>query len=119
MGAAALLVLIAGSAVADTAWRTRLRIAEPTEIPGRVLLPGEYVVRVVDTKEARTIVQFCDRAETRVVATIIAVPLYVNRTAETTEFVYFQREPGEPPALRSWIYPGNDCGVRFVYPRRR
>ena len=116
----AVLGLLASSpraVTADPAWRTRLRVAEPTEIPGGLLLPGEYVVRVIDTKEARTIVQFCDRSETRVVATIVAVPFYVNRTSEASEFVYFERRAGAPPALRSWIYPGNDCGVRFVYGR--
>jgi len=102
---------------ADTAWRTPLRLAEPTEIPGMTLAPGEYVIKVVDTQKIRTIVQFLNPAETEVIATVLAVPLRHVMANETTEFTYFQRAAGHPQALKSWVYPGETFGVEFVYPK--
>lgn len=112
-----LCVLAAPAARADNAWRTPLRLSEPTEIPGKVLPPGEYVVKVVDTQRVRSIVQFLNPAETEVIATVLAIPTRRAPAAETTEFTYFQRSEGAPQAMKSWIYPGENFGVEFVYPK--
>jgi len=116
--AMAFLFLLAVPALrADTAWRTPLRLAEPTEIPGMTLAPGDYVIKVVDTQRTRSIVQILNPAETQVVATLIAVPRRENFAPETTEFTYFQRAAGHPQALKNWTYPGETFGVEFVYPK--
>jgi hypothetical protein len=113
-----LAVLAAPRARADeAAWRTPLRLAEPTEIPYMTLPPGDYIVKVVNTQETRSIVQFFNAHETEVIATVVAVPNYRVRPAEQTEFTYFQRAAGHPQALKSWLYPGNNFGVTFVYPK--
>ena len=114
---AAAALLWASQARADKAWRTSLRLAEPTEIPGMVLPAGEYIVKVINTQEARSIVQFTSPDEANVIATVLAVPNYRVQAAENTEFVYFQRAAGTPPAIKSWVYPGNNYGVEFVYPK--
>ncbi len=115
--AAAALLLLSVSARADTAWRAPLTIGEPTEIPGAVLQPGRYLVKVLDTQETRKVVQFLNADESAVVATAMAIPTYRVTPAERNEFVYFQRAEGQPQALKSWIYPGNNYGVEFVYPK--
>jgi hypothetical protein len=116
--ALSLLFLLAAPALrADTAWRTPLRLTEPTEIPGKVLQPGEYVIKVIDTQRTRTIVQFLNPAETEVVATVLAVPTRHTTAPEGTEFTYFQRAEGYPQAMKTWTYPGENFGVEFVYPK--
>jgi LPXTG-motif cell wall-anchored protein len=110
-------MLAAPAARADNAWRTPLRLSEPTEIPGAVLQPGEYVIKVVDTQRIRSIVQFLNPDETKVVATVLAIPTRRAPAAEETEFTYFQRYEGAPQAMKSWIYPGENFGVEFVYPK--
>ncbi len=115
--AAAALLLLSVPARADTAWRATLVIGEPTEIPGAVLQPGRYLVKVLDTQETRKVVQFLNADESSVVATAMAIPTYRVAPAEQNEFVYFQRAEGQPQALKSWIYPGNNYGVEFVYPK--
>jgi hypothetical protein len=116
--ALAFLFMLAAPALrADTAWRTPLRLAEPTEIPGMTLAPGDYVIKVIDTQRTRSIVQVLNPAETQVVATLIAVPTRDNFAPETTEFTYFQRAAGHPQALKTWNYPGENFGVEFVYPK--
>lgn len=110
-------LLWAAQARADKAWRTNLRLSEPTEIPGDVLPAGEYVVKVINTQETRSIVQFTTANEESVVATVLAVPNYRVQAPENTEFVYFQREAGMQPAIKSWVHPGYNYGVEFVYPK--
>lgn len=113
-------LLAAPLAHADAlAWRTPLRLSEPTEIPGMILPAGDYVIKVVNTKETRSIVQFLNSAETEVIATVLAVPNYRVQPAEGTQFAYFQRAEGSPPVLKSWVYPGNNYGVEFVYPKEK
>jgi hypothetical protein len=101
----------------DPNWTTPLTISEPTEIPGKILLPGKYEVQVLNTKETRMVVQFKTVDPPKVVATVIAVPDYRVGAAEGGGFNYFQRAPGSGLALKSWLYPGNNFGVEFVYPK--
>jgi len=115
--AAAVAALPSFSARADTAWRSPLVIGEPTEIPGTVLQPGRYLVKVLDTKETRMVVQFMNADESAAVATVMGIPNYRVETAQSNEFVYFQRAEGAPQALKSWTYPGNNFGIEFVYPK--
>jgi LPXTG-motif cell wall-anchored protein len=117
IGAALLLAVSPGLRADEVAWRTALHIAEPTEIPTKVLAPGDYIVKVVNTKETRSIVQFLTPDE-KVVATVLGVPNYRVKTAENNEFVYFQRVEGNPIALKSWVYPGNNFGIEFAYPKQ-
>jgi LPXTG-motif cell wall-anchored protein len=112
-------VIAAPKALAEKGWGSTLHISEPTEIPGQVLPPGDYYVKVLNTKETRSFVQFMNTAGTEVVATVLAVPDYRVKTAEKEQFVYFQRPGGTLPALKSWVYPGNNWGVEFVYPKEK
>jgi LPXTG-motif cell wall-anchored protein len=111
------LVFAARPARADKEWRSPLTLGEATEIPGMLLEPGNYIVKVVDTQETRKVVQFLSADETRVYATVMAVPDYRVTTTGHGEFVYFQRAEGRPQALKSWFYPANNYGIEFVYPK--
>ena len=112
-----LLVLGSRAALADEAWRSPLTIGEPTEIPGSVLEPGKYMVKVLDTNKPRMVVQFMNAEETKVFATVMAVPSYRPKSSEDLEFTYFQRAEGYPQALKTWFYPANYFGIEFVYPK--
>ena len=118
LGSVLLAAFILG-APADVAWRTPLHLSEPTEIPGKVLPPGDYVVKVLNTTQTRSVVQFLNGQETEVVATVVAVPDYRITPVETSQFIYYQRAEGTPMALKSWMYPGNNWGIEFVYPREK
>jgi len=113
----ALSLLAVQTARADKAWTTPLTLSEPTEIPGTVLPPGDYVVRVENTNQVRQIVQFLSPDQSKVFATVMATPNYRPRVADETQIVYFQRAEGMPQAIKSWFYPANNYGVEFVYPK--
>jgi len=118
LGALGLALFLVGKpASADVSWRSPLTLGEPTEIPGTVLQPGKYIVKVVDTKTPRKVVQFLNEDETKVFATVMAIPNYRVQTTGEGQFTYFQRAEGLPQALKTWFYPANNFGVEFVYPK--
>ena len=114
------LLLPSGARALDNVQRrTKMAVSEHTEIPGAVLHPGTYMVKVVDFKDGKEIVQFTNEEETKVIATVLAIR---DRRARTDDgksgFVYFQREEGAPMlALKSWYDGEDDFGELFVYPK--
>ena len=112
-----LLVAAPALLFADTEWRSPLTLSEPTEIPGQVLAPGKYVVKVLDIKNPRKVVQFMNENETTVIATVMAVPNYRVTTTGEGQFIYFQRAEGLPQAIKAWFYPANNFGIEFIYPK--
>jgi LPXTG-motif cell wall-anchored protein len=100
--------------------RSRLVVSEPTEIPGTVLQPGTYFVKVMDFQGEKLIVQFLNEDETKPIATVLAMR---DRRVMTDDgqdgFTYFERSPGGPAALKSWYYAGDNWGEVFVYPRSK
>jgi hypothetical protein len=113
------VILLLGTSplAADEAWRTPLTISEPTEIPGMVLEPGNYIVQVVNTKQTRYVVQFLSGDGSKNITTVMAVPNYRVNITDGSPFTYFQRAAGAPQALKDWFYVGNNFGIEFVYPK--
>jgi hypothetical protein len=115
-----LLLFPAGgwAGVADK--KTVITINAPVKIPGHrtaVLAPGKYVIRVLDSLASRNIVQIFDEQENQLLATVLAIPNYRIQPAATSEFTFWETPAGEPVALRSWFYPGDNYGFEFAYPR--
>jgi LPXTG-motif cell wall-anchored protein len=104
----------------DAQRRAMMTLTEPAEIPGTVLQPGTYVVKVMDYRDEKEIVQFSSEDEKTVFATVLAIRDRRVRTDDgQTGFVYFQRLEGSPIALKSWYYGGDEWGEVFVYPRSK
>ena len=102
---------------ANEFWTTPWNLSEPTEIPGMTLEPGKYMIKVVDSWETRMIVQITNPDQSKVFATVMAIPNYRPKSTGEGEFTYFQRAEGRPQALKTWFYPSNNYGVEFVYPK--
>ena len=97
--------------------RTVVTFHQPVEIPRHVLIPGTYVMKLVDLDSHRDIVQFLNKKENHVIATVFAVPTYEpNKVHDRTFFTYEERAANAPQALKTWFYPGDPWGEEFVYP---
>jgi LPXTG-motif cell wall-anchored protein len=119
---AAFLVAAAGFGQSTDVRRvTHWTISEPTEIPGSVLAPGTYTIKVLNFQDGKEIVQFSDESDTKVLATTVAIRTRSNKpTGESQSiFTYYQRTAGAPQSLRTWMYPGDEWGEEFVYPKSR
>ncbi len=97
--------------------RTVMTINEPIQVPNRVLPPGKYVVKLLDSPSDRHIVQIFNADETHLITTILAMPNYRLEPSGKTVFTFWETPPGQPPALRAWFYPGDSYGQEFAYPK--
>lgn len=97
--------------------RTIMTINEPIQVPNRVLPPGKYVVKLLDSPSDRHIVQIFNADETHLITTILAMPNYRLEPTGKTVFTFWETPPGQPPALRAWFYPGDNFGQEFAYPK--
>jgi hypothetical protein len=112
---AVLLVVGSASTLMADDWdqKTAFTINQPVSIPGHVVLPaGSYVIKRL---EATTpVVQILNSTETRVFATLMPVPDFVQQPADKPTFTFQEMPEGSPAILRTWHYPGSQAGYEFV-----
>jgi len=111
-------VAIAPSARADE-WnkKTILTVNETIQVPNKVLPPGKYVIKLLDSPSNRHVVQIFNGDETQILTTILAIPNYRLQPTGKTVFGFWETPPGQPKALRAWFYPGDNFGQEFAYPK--
>ncbi len=97
--------------------RTTLKVSETIQVPGKVLEPGTYVMKLLNSSSNRNIVQIFNSDESELQTTILAIPNYRVTAKEETVFTFWEMPPGEPRALRAWFYPGDNFGQEFAYPK--
>ena len=112
------LMTFVPSAMADQ-WnkKTYLTVNEPIQVPGQVLQPGKYVMKLMDSPANRHIVQIFNEREDHLYTTILAIPNYRLQPTGKTEFGWWETPAGQPKALRAWFYPGDNFGQEFAYPK--
>lgn len=97
-----------------------LRFSEPVQVPGKVLQPGKYVFRLADSNSNRNVVQIFSvehNGRQNFVAMIETVPDYRVETPDKPLVQLEERHVGDPEAIKSWFYPGDNYGWHFVYPK--
>lgn len=126
--AAAVLVCLAMAHAADAQQRrqTKVRFNAPIEIPNpdnksgvMTLPPGEYMFSLVETGTSHHVVRVSDATGKKTHAMVLAIPDYrLNATSKTVMYLG-ERPAGSPAAIKSWFYPGENMGERFIYPKAR
>ncbi len=99
--------------------RTEVTFGDPVEIPGMVLPPGTYVMKLLDPIMDRDIVRFYDKNEKHMYAMVFAVRDYRLNAPEHTLITFEERAGNSPRAIKEWFYPGDHWGEQFVYPKAR
>ncbi len=99
--------------------KTIVTFSAPVEVPGKALPAGTYVFKLLDSTGSRHIVQIFDKDETKLYATILAIPDYRMTPPDKPIIQFEERASGAPPALKAWFYPGDNFGQQFVYPHER
>src|SRR5260370_16078521 len=90
-------------AIADE-WNkeTKLEFSAPVEVPGKVLAPGKYVFKLLDSESDRNIVEiFSEDANGNqsLVTTILAIPDYREDTPDKPIIKFEERAKGSPEAI--------------------
>ena len=93
--------------------KTEFTINQPVSIPGHVVLPaGSYVIKRLSA--VNSVVQILDKTETKVYATLFAVPDFVMNPPDKPMLTFQEMPEGTPIALKSWYYPGSSTAYEFV-----
>jgi hypothetical protein len=72
---------------------------------------------LVNSSSNRHIVQIFNRDQTKIYATILAIPNYRLVPKNKTVITFNEGVRGQPEAIRAWFYPGANWGEEFVYPK--
>ena len=110
-----LFVLGSASTLMADDWdqKTAFTINQPVSIPGHVVLPaGSYVIKRLDA--TTPVVQILNSTETRVFATLMPVPDFVQEPADKPTFTFQEKPEGSPAILHTWHYAGSQVGYEFV-----
>jgi hypothetical protein len=97
--------------------KTILTVNETIQVPNKVLPPGKYVMKLMDSPSNRHIVQIFNAEESQLLTTVLAIPNYRLEPTGKTQFQFWETPPGQPKALRAWFYPGDNFGQEFAYPK--
>jgi hypothetical protein len=112
---ALLSATLAPSAKADE-WdkKTLITVKGGTvQIQGTVLHQGEYVMKLADSPADRRILQLFNADESQLVATILANAAYRLEPTGDAGFTFAEVPAGQPPAITTWFYPGDNYGPQF------
>jgi hypothetical protein len=111
-------LVLTPAAMADQ-WnkKTYITVNESIQVPGKVLAPGRYVMRLAESPSNRHIVHIYNEREDQLQTTVLAIPNYRLQPTGKTEFQWWETPAGQPKALRAWFYPGDNFGQEFAYPK--
>lgn len=97
---------------------TIVTVNEPIIAGNKVLDPGTYVWKLMDSQSNRHVVQIFDKDQRHLEETILAIPNYRLQPTGNTQFAFWETPAGVPKAVRAWFYPGDNFGQEFVYPKK-
>ena len=105
--------------------KTTITFSGPVEIPPvyitgmRILPAGTYVFKLVNSSSNRHIVQIFNKDQTKIIATVLAIPNYRLVAKDKTVITFNEGVRDRPEAIRAWFYPGANWGEEFVYPKAK
>jgi hypothetical protein len=80
---------------------------------------GTYVFKLVNSSSNRHIVQIFNKDQTKIYATVLAIPNYRLVPKGKTVMTFNEGIAGAPQPIRAWFYPGANWGEEFVYPKAK
>jgi hypothetical protein len=92
--------------------KTVITTHEPIQIEGKVLAPGQYVMKLRESAD-RHIVQIYDVDDSKLEMTVLAISAYRLDPTGDTRLTFAETPDGQAPALRTWFYPGDNSGLEF------
>ena len=124
---AAVLVALAGNTAGvradDYNKMMTFTFANPVQLPGVTLEPGDYMFKLADPESGRRTVQVWDKDGSKMYTMALTmVDRRMEAAADPTKIkdglVMFGEQPaGSPQAIRTWFYTGDTIGYEFVYPK--
>ncbi len=101
---------------ADT-WdkKTTIHLTAPTEVPGKVLAPGTYVMKLLNVTPNRHVVEIQNENESQTYAITFTAAAHRVLITDKTVLTFYEGRGDSPRALRTWFYPDDYDGQEFIY----
>ena len=97
---------------------TIITVNQPIQIPDRVLPPGKYVLKLLNSTISNSnFVLVYNETGQHLITTVLARNNYRNERSGRTVLTFWETPPGTPKVLRAWFWPGDYWGQEFVYPK--
>ena len=96
--------------------KTAITVSQAITVEGTVLPAGQYVLKLLNSASRQDIVQIYNGEGTRLITTILAIPAYRLEPTGETRFSFYKGPSGQPSALHTWFYPGDNSGFEFLQP---
>ena len=97
--------------------KTIITISQPVAVEGTILPVGQYVLRLLNSSSGLDAVYVFNGDETRLITTVLANHAYRPQPTGESEFSFYESRAGQPTALHTWFYPGDDNGFEFLQPQ--
>ncbi|HEY4359896.1 MAG TPA: hypothetical protein VGN17_02955 [Bryobacteraceae bacterium] len=97
--------------------KTVVTLDQPTEVPGIVLQPGTYVIKLLNSSSNRHIVEIFNEKMDHLYALTFAVAADRVERKGKTVLTFYEGSATRPQAMRRWFWPGDTNGQEFVYPK--
>lgn len=97
--------------------KTILTVDQPIQVQERLLQPGQYVFKLLNSNSDRHIVQIYNADQSHIIDTVLAIPNYRLQPTGKSQFMFWETPAGNAKALRAWFYPGDNFGQEFRYPK--
>lgn len=92
---------------------TNITIDRPIEVQDTVLPAGSYIIKLAGAPFDHHLVQIFNAEGTHLITTVFTVPTYQLKTPDSSEFKFYESANGQPQALHTWFYPGDNTGFEF------
>jgi hypothetical protein len=96
--------------------KTTIKISQAVAVERTILPAGEYVLKLEDTSSSRDVIRIFNGEGTRLIATVLAIRAYRLEPTGESAFTFYDMPEGQPTALRTWFYPGDESGFEFRQP---
>ena len=97
--------------------KTVITISQPVSVEGTILPPGHYVLRLPSPWSRQDVVSIFNGDETRLIMTVVAIHAYRVQRGGKSQISFYDMPAGQPAALHTWYYPGDEDGLEFKRPR--
>jgi hypothetical protein len=92
---------------------TVVKIDNPMNVSGTVLLPGRYVFELASTQTAQDVVYIRDAHDFHLIATVLGSAAYRPIPPDKSTWTFYPTAPGQVATLKAWFFSGDNNGVRF------
>lgn len=102
------------------AWdkKTIMTVNEPIIAGNKVLDPGVYVWKLMDSPADRHVLQIYDKGEQHLETTVLTIPNYQLQPHDKPQFAFYETPAGVPRAVHTWWFAGDTRGEDLPYPRK-